>query len=306
MRATAAYLSLSLLLGVISVWASENLFWSAPPSDLDLPGLLLTILAYALCCAAVLTVVLINRNQGLVALIGGGALLGWCVEGIIVGTAYEAFPAQMVWTPLAWHMLISGLIVFGLCRAGPHWPLGRQIAAWTGVGILMGLWALYWPTERSTLPPMTEVGFYLIGGGILSVLANMAIDRIGPAMNTPPVWVMWVATGLLAALWVVQRIAVPDPVTLALPFVIWLTVWAMGRLGSAGPLEWRPAPSPWRHAVLLVAPVIATPIAVKGWAIFGEGVGVNVPFALVSGLLGLWLWGWLIWKAIRAPASAPP
>ncbi len=304
MRPSFAYVVLSLSLGTIAVWGSEVMFWSAAPADLTLPIFLLTIVMYSVCCAGALSAVLLTGSRGLMALVGGGALLGWLTEGVIVATAYDAFPVQLVWTGLAWHMLITTVAMLGLFRAGPHWPLWQQVLGWTGLGILFGVWAMFWPTERTDLTAAPAL--YMIGSGVVAIIANIAIDKLGPSLTRPPRWVLWIAPVLLILLWIAQRVAAPNPITLSVPALLILTVWAMRRLGDSQSLpDWRPAPHVWRHGVPVIAPVIATFMAAYGWENFGA-VGSNIPIAIGSGLISLILWGWLIWRGVRDPVSAPP
>jgi hypothetical protein len=90
------YAAVVASLGLIATWGSENFFWSAPPDDLTLLGLLITWIAYTVCVAAALSAVLMSGVRGWPALFLGGAIMGWLVEGVVVGTMYEAFPFQLV------------------------------------------------------------------------------------------------------------------------------------------------------------------------------------------------------------------
>ena len=80
------YILASLCLGAIAVWASETLFWSAPPPDFEPIGLVLTYLAYSFVCATVLSAVAWSGCGGWTGLFLGGALLGWLTEGVVTGT----------------------------------------------------------------------------------------------------------------------------------------------------------------------------------------------------------------------------
>ena len=107
-------------LGAAATWGSENLFWSAPPAGWTPLELAVTWVVYSLCVAAALSAVLWSGVQGWRAVFLGGAVLGWLIEGVVVATMYAAFPFQVVWTPLAWHALITGLVVVGdLVGEGP-------------------------------------------------------------------------------------------------------------------------------------------------------------------------------------------
>ncbi len=299
MQAARAYLGQALALGLVAVWASENLFWSAPRPDFSLIGLALTWGMYALCCAAALSAVMLTGVRGLAGLCLGGALLGWLTEGVIEGTMYDAFPVQLVWTPLAWHMLITSVGVLGVARAGLRWPLLRQALAWAGLGLFGAVWALYWPVERTDQPGLLPAWLYLVGMGVLVVGAFWALDRPAPRA-LPRTWVLWVAPALLAVFWGLRVVAAPMPALLALPVLIGVTLWAMRRLGKGaqGWPDWQRAAHPARHLLFLIAPLIATLGIVPGWQ--AGGLPVNVFTLLITAPIGLGLWLWALWRAGRA------
>lgn len=294
MRESLRYVLAALATGLVAVWGSENLFWTAPPADLDVAGWLLTWIAYALCCAAVLSAVRWSGLGGVRALLLGGAVLGFLVEGVLVGTMYEAFPLQVVWTPLAWHALVTGVAVFGVSRAGPRWSVGRQLAALTGLGLAAGTFGLWWPAERDDLPGVWVLLGYLAGVGLVVPAAQVVLERLGPpgrrgTVPSPPRAVGLVAPVLLTLLWVAQTVAAPSPVRLVLPVVLGLTLLAMRRLGEPGPVRLGgPAPLA-RHALFVVAPLVAAAVPAIGWPATG-GVGTNVVFALVTGTVAAASW----------------
>ncbi len=294
------YAGLSLALGFVAVWASENLFWSVPPDDLAPGGLLLTWAAYALCAACWLSLVLGTGVAGWPALFLGGAVLGYLVEGVVVGTIYDAFPLQLVWTPLAWHALLSGGMVLAL-GLGPLSGRARALSGraralgWLGAGALWTLWALYWPTERAALPGQGGLLVYLVAP---AVGVAVALWLIGVLWRPDPArWVLWVAPALLAALAVVQAVIAPDPRRLVLPLLIGLIWWIMRRLGRRGGGWLTPQPL-WHAPLVLLAPLCVALLAPVLWAQFGA-VAVNVPFAIVSGFAGLGVLGWLGLRGLR-------
>ena len=304
------YLAASLALGAIAVWGSENLFWSAPPDDIS-PGILIgSWLIYSFCVAAVLSAVLLTGILGWRALFLGGALLGWLVEGVVVDTSYDAFPWQLVWTALAWHALITCLFLGGLCRRGPHLPLGQQIGGLILFGLLGACFAVFWPIERvglAELGPGAELG-YLVGFGIAVPLANLALDRLG-TVTAPPRWLLWAAPFLLGLLWVVKTALAPSLIRPAVPLLIGVTLWAMWRLGSrpaggTAPIDFGPPVPLWRHALFLLAPLITSVLAVLGWQMFPAGLATNVVFALATSSLALGLWLWSLAAALRPRGKA--
>ncbi len=67
------YAALCLALGVIAVWAGENMFWFIPPEGLGPGDLALTVIAYALACGVALSLVIWTGVRGLpAAFLGGG------------------------------------------------------------------------------------------------------------------------------------------------------------------------------------------------------------------------------------------
>ena len=302
------YLSASALLGLIAVWASENLFWIAPPAGLTLFDLAYLWVVYSFCTGSALSAVFVTGIRGLPAVFLGAAIMGWLVEGVVVAEMYLAFPVQLVWTPLAWHALISGVGVFAVGRAVVHWRLGRQIMAYLLLGLFLAFWAQFWPTERPELPEMPFLRAYLnllayLGALGLGVpVAHLLLDRITP-LERPKRWVLMIAPLTLAVVWVVQSLQAPSIRRLSLPVLLALTFWVMKRLGGAGaggsPVDFgRPAPQPMRHFIFLLVPVLGAGLAVTGWAISG-GFEANVALGLVLIPVSLLAYGWLGLRAER-------
>ncbi len=293
-------------LGLAATWGSENLFWSAPPSDLSALGLALTWAAYSLCAAAALSAVLWSGLQGWRAAFLGGALLGWLVEGVVVATMYAAFPFQVVWTPMAWHALVTGVGVVGVGRMAGRWSPLRVTAAWTALGAGAGAFALWWPVERDDLPTgwaaVAQLGGYLVLLGLAVPAAQLSLDRLG-TLTAPSRRTLLVAPGLLGVLWLLRVVLAPSPFYLALPLVLLLTLWAMRRLGSPGrPLELGAAARPWTHLLFLVAPAVATLVATVGWTVT-DGLPTNALVALVTCAAALWLYGGSVRAAVRRRPS---
>ncbi len=293
-----AYLLAAVALGLISTFMSENMFWSAPNPSLDFAELLLVWLAYSACCATVLSAVLLTGISGWPALFLGGALLGWLVEGVVVGTAYQVFPFQLVWTPLAWHALITSLAAGGICRAGVHWRLEHQIAGLVLFGAAVAFFAMFWPVERTDLPGLPSVLGYLVGLGLVVPLANVVLDRIG-VLAVPSRKLLWIAPGIAALVWLGQSLFAPALVRLSVPVLIALTLWMMRRLGSGPAAVAFGPPAPFiRHALFLLAPLATSLLAVWSWQMLGK-VATNLPFAALTCALALGLWLWLLVAAIR-------
>lgn len=295
------FLLASLAFGAIAIWGSEVLFWSAPPVPLVPIDLALTWIAYSGAAGLALGLVLRFGLGGWRGAFLGGAVLGFVAEGVIVGTMYQAFPVQVVWTPLAWHALITGGAVVWLARSGARRSVGRQALGWLLLGLFGGLWAQYWPVERA-MPGTWDVGLYLVGTGLAVPLANILLDRLTP-LHRPPAWALRVLPILALALWLLGTMAAPSPVRLACPLLIVLTGWMVWRLGAPGPLALGTPVAAWRHVLFLIAPLTAAILAGQAQAI--GGLPVNVPVALASGALGLGLWLWLLACALRRRPQPP-
>lgn len=297
MRDFWRYVLACLCLGWIAVWAGEFLFWTTPAPDLGALDVLFTWGAYAVAAGAALSAVIWARLSGWRAAFLGGALLGVGIEGAVVGTMYAAFPAQLVWTPLAWHALISGLCVLGGGMALARGPLWRQAAGLVALGVFGAVWGLYWPLEGKVLAGVVGLLAYLGVGGLGVGVALGVLSRLGPLAAGR--W-LWVAPGAMGALWGIGSVLEPSPLRLAGPAMVAATVWAMRRLGGGG-VGFGPVLGWGRCLGFVLAPVVTVGLVVPLWAGVG-GVGVNVPIALGTGVVGAGLWVWLLWRAGRAGA----
>lgn len=295
------YFLVSFILGLIAMWGSETFFWGFPPAELNLVEWTITYVAYSLCCAVVLSAIIWSRINGLCALFLGGALLGFLVEGVVVAQMYLIFPFQLVWTPLAWHALITGVCVFGLCRAGPHWPLWRHLLTLIALGVGGGFFALFWPLDegRADHIPGGDVVFsYLVGTGCSVVFANVLLDRF-KTLPSPPTWVTFIMPIFALIVWTATSVFDPNPVRIFWPVMVGLTLWAMRRLGRAPDISIGSPAALWRHLLFLVAPVTMLLIAVPAWE-NNMAIAANLVVAGVTVPLSLGWWLVLLWRARRA------
>ncbi len=294
------YGAAALALGMIALWGSENLFWTVPQEPLRLVEWGATWAAYSLVAASALSAVLWAGIGGWRAAFLGGAVLGFGIEGVIVGTMYDAFPAQVIWTPLAWHAVVTGLLVLALPRSLARGPLVVQVLGLLALGLLGATWGLYWPNERPVMPGYEVALPYLFGLALPVVAAHVALDRLGP-LHRPSSLILWAAPVALLILWLLRAVLTGSVVVLACPAMILTTAWILRRLGRSGePVSFGPAAPLWRHGLFLLMPLTIATLVVPGWQAFGP-VAVNVPVALVTGAVGLGLWLWLLWQAARAP-----
>lgn len=295
---TYRYLASALALGAMAVWASENLFWVTPAADLTVVEWGLTIGVYTLAAATALSAIALTGFSGLSAAFLGGAILGYLVEGAIVGTIYEAVPFQLVWTPLAWHALISGGVVLGLGRCSAQFGPLKMALLWLALGLFGGGWALFWPTERADLSGIAPLMLYLGGLGVVVPLAHLGLDKIG-SVPRPPRWVLAIAPAVVMLSWAVQTAISFNPLRLILLPILTGLYWIMCRLGTDQPVSFgTPATRLWHHGLFFIAPFTTALIAAVGWATIG-GVLTNIPVAVISGTTALGWLGTLVWRAVR-------
>ena len=277
------YLSLSVALGFIAVWASENLFWFLPPPDLTLPGLVMTWIAYSVCAGAVLSVVLWTGVGGWPAAFLGGAMLGYIVEGVVVATVYDNFPWQIAWTSLAWHGLLTGGVVLALGVSSL--PPGARARWWLLAGVVLALWGVFWPLERQGEPNLGTLLVYLALPALGVVAAVRVIRRVG--RPDPPRWVLWIAPGLVLALAIYMALAFPNPLRLVLPVILYGLYVLMKR---SGPGAW-PEPVPLAHDLtVLILPLVAVLVVTGLWLTAGA-FNTSLPLAVLSSLAGLAMLG---------------
>lgn len=301
MTAGLRYILAALCLGWCALWASETLFWSFPRADMTLPVLVWTWLTYALLAAAALSAVIWSGLEGWRAGFLGGALLGYGGEGAVVGTIYDAVPFQLVWTPLAWHALISGLWVLAVGLRLPRGPVWRQAAGLVLLGLFGAVWALFWPAEQEVAVGLPAMLVYQPLAGLGVGLAFWGLSRSGTWPE--PRWWMGLAPLGVFAFWAAQVAMGPSPLHLLGLAMPGLTLWVMRRLGrrdGAAALFGPPLPL-MRALSFALAPLIVALLAVPGWAALG-GLPTNIAVALISSALGLGLWLWLLWRALWRPA----
>jgi hypothetical protein len=296
------YVLMSVCLGALAVWASENFFWMMPPPDLTLAGLGLTVIAYSVAAAVALSAVIWAGVAGLKAAFLGGAILGYMTEGVVVGTIYQPpLWFYLVWTPLAWHALVSGALVLGVGRARiSPW---QKALVWLVLGLWGAFWAQYWVSEHASLPSTADFAVYLLGFGLVVPVAQIVLDRMG-RLPAPSGWVLWVAPGIALAVWIAQFVADLNPLRLLLPAVLAGLLWTMRRQGNgrkdgmsaSGPVL-LPALPVWHHLLFLITPAVVITLAPIGWAQGWGTLNANYVVAVLTSIFSL---VWLLRLALKA------
>jgi hypothetical protein len=207
----------------------------------------------------------------------------------------------LVWTPLAWHALITGGLIFGVGRSAAALGPLRLALIWTAFGLAGAYWAQYWVTERPELPDPLRFAVYILGLGLIVPFAHAVMDRMGHLPRPRP-WVLWVAPVIAALVWIISSIADPNPIRLVLPVILTLILWVMWRLGKRdGPVSLGPAVPLWHHFLFLLAPALLVWLAPLGWAQGWGSLQSNWVVAVLT-ILGSVIWlARLVWSAAKRP-----
>jgi hypothetical protein len=136
--------------GLGAIFSALSELWFYPVSDVA--GLIELVIVYAI--AAHTAVLLVRRfgGGGPMGLFLAAVLLGFVVEGVPVFELFTALPFTLVWTSMAWHGLVSGLIGVWLYRAAAargNWAFAFMNALF---GASLGLWGAYfWGSDSEGL-----------------------------------------------------------------------------------------------------------------------------------------------------------
>ena len=256
------------------MYPSEYLFWSALPDDYNLPTFLATLTAYTLTGRILVCILQFCRVDNLSGLFLAGAIYGWTVEGVVVGTMYDDFPINLIWTGVAWHGLFSVMLVWLFLRKAALWSWPRYAAALVAVGILFGIWSSFWPNEKPEFPTAWGV---LVQGLMASsgfILAQVIYDR-APAGSFKVTRTEAGLLGLLVlVMFGVQASARPSPILAFYPIFACtaLALLLLGRGKGQLILEVvvQSRASLGRRAALLTIPVaVAASFATTRWAVPG-------------------------------------
>jgi hypothetical protein len=296
--------------GYILFFLSERAFWSFwRPGD-NPTEFLITWFAYSLIGWVFLDLVRRFRVARFPAVFLCGAVYGWVAEGIVVDTMYgdpsNPFPLSLSWTGLAWHALLTvGVGWYGLGKALTERNPAR--AAWLSlaIGLVWGLWAVWWPEELGKDADTSVRGFasHAIATSVPFVLSWLVLG------SARPDWfrVGKVATVLLWALavflFVAARVPTRPVAAFSLPpllLVCWIALRRSARREQAPDVldEMLGRIRPRNVLVLLLIPAAAIGV----YSVFqamGRVPPTNLLLYAITMPLGFWFFGRSLWVSLR-------
>ena len=293
-------------LGAIFAVGSELWFYEVA-LNFELATLLL---AYGLCAVMMMAVLTRWPPRDIWGVYLGGAVFGLLIEGIVVPTVYVLFPFQMIWTPLAWHALLTVLVGWWVYRRVMATGIWWHAAALNlSIGVFVGLWSAYlWNADESgaelvwTWQPTRAFAVQMGAGLAAFVGAHLLLDVAARWPARMPAWVIWALGGLITLVFCTAWLPAYFPVSLAPPVVIAVTLWALARGQGDGA---------WFGAAM----ALQVPRARYLWAllILGGAVGayhliatlqlpleMNLPVAGITVPVSLVMWFYALWRGLRA------
>lgn len=299
-----------LATGYILFFFSERVFWSFwRPGD-NPTEFVITWFAYSLIGWILLDLVKRFRVARFPAVFLCGAVYGWVAEGIVVDTMYgdpsNPFPLSVSWTGLAWHALLTvgvGWYLLGkvLTRQTPARTAWLSLA----IGLVWGLWAVWWPTELGKDADTSARGFasHTLITSVPFILSWLVLSMARPDWfrlgNVAPV-LLW---ALAVVLFVAARVPTRLIVSLVLPallLVCWIALRRNARQeraadaldGMLGSIRARNLPA------LLLIPAAA--IAVYAvFRAFDAAPSTNIVLYAITMPLGLWFFARSLWVILR-------
>lgn len=273
LRAAAGRALVALATGWMVMYPSEFLFWSVFPADYSVPVFLMTLTAYTILGRVLLAVLQFCSVRSLAGLFLAGAIYGWTAEGVVVGTMYDDFPINLIWTGVAWHGLLSVVLVWFFLRTAALWSWPRYGLALIASGLLFGTWAAFWPHERPEFPAATGVLWHGLVASCGFVCAQIIYDRIDPrhfAVSRTEAVILALIVVLVFAMQVTARMS---PIVAVYPLLSGLILYFLvkGRDGGNGrsliveEVTGARASIARRAALLIVPVTVAASFAATRW-----------------------------------------
>jgi hypothetical protein len=299
-------IALVLSAGYILMFFSEHMFWARfrPESD-SLGNYISTWIAYSLAGYAALAVVSLFRVRRAAGVFLAGAVFGWLLEGVVVGTTYEMLPLSISFTGLAWHALISFAIGLWALPVILSRRRNLLIPAVIGIGLFFGGWAINWNANPDEYHA-SAAEFVLFAAAATALL----IPAYGTftALRRSPMRIHPAEGGalILVALFFFVFRAAAQPVALCvLPVLMGITVaalWWNRRKETAGSLLADPLPPVPARALIafplmgVAAAGVCVPATWLGWKI-----ETNIIFYLLLMPLGFILYFGSLLRILRDP-----
>ncbi|KPU62760.1 hypothetical protein EP1X_06800 [Thermococcus sp. EP1] len=284
-------------LGFILMFYSEMMFWARWRPEDTISGLLMTWFIYSVLAFFVLLFFERFCVDDIYSIFLLGAVFGWLVEGVVVQTAYEAFPFQLVWTPLAWHALISVLIgLYFVGNALSEWKFKKAAAFFALLGAFWGVWAIYWKFEDGYAITTAEFAVYAFSTGIALMASYIVFSLVRPRTFEPTKAETWIFSGVLAFFALSTVVAIPFSPLVLLP-LLGVSFYALKKLSGRESILFRFfRVNPRRYVMLLFMPLSAVIV----YAFFREvWLEVNVLVALTTSSVGIFIFLKAIYKALR-------
>lgn len=291
--------------GLISLFFSEFFFLNEGPVEAVLTkaesGGLVSYLASfgALYAAFAYVILVVIWGFGLTTwpgLILAGALLGWCIEAVVIPLAYEAPPLSFAWPSLGWHLIVVfGIGWLGIRHAMREWSGPKLATLFITLGFVWPAWGRLFAAEDPALrlPVGPDwVSFVTIIGIVW--LAGVWLSDRPWARFSPTRWDFGLAGLLLVPLFVMTA-ASAGVWGLALGGLVTVTLAAAWHLGS-GTSAISVAPRSDRYAVAMLLPFSA----ILGGAVyppFPSGWSFVVTLPLTA--LGTGALCWALWRTVR-------
>ena len=174
------YVGLALVLGALSVWASENFFWMMPPPGITPLDFTFTVVAYSIACAVALSAVIWTGIGGMPAAFLGGAF--WA----------QYWPSERDGVPVTWlfaiYILGVGLLVplahVGMDRLG-QMPRPRAWVLWVAPVMALLVWGAQGASDLNPYRLMLLVILALVLWTMWRLGKRDLPVSLGPAV---PVW----------------------------------------------------------------------------------------------------------------------
>lgn len=281
---------LRVFLGLGAIFSALSELWFYPVADVA--GLMELVVFYAIVAHAAVLLVVRFGGGGALGFFLAAVLLGFVIEGVPVFELFTALPFTLLWTSIAWHGLVSGLIGVWLYRAAA----ARGIWAFAGMnalfGAALGLWGAYfWGAEPEGLRYAEQLPW----AWGLFVLGHLVLPRAAP----PEQFIMPVLCLLLALIgfgFFVVTVPAVGFLAMVLPVVCAVTLFAARGAQSAEAL-WRPLPL-GRSWAMIGMPVCAVPVydLADGAAWLEE---LNAFAILILGPASVALCLLCLWRAVK-------